>query len=433
MNERHKYKPTVCHYFQKLLYDKNKLHRIYTQNVDNMEEEAGIPVNKVIHAHGSLNSATCNICGHTYPFDWILGKALKLFQLDWSTQALSICLLYNQDQLVRSEEIVCDHCEQFIKPNIVLFGENLPYEYIKSKDKDLSKCDLVIVFGTSLKTEPLASLFKQVSPSCMRLLINGDLVGPWADRRNGRFHAHIVDDCDSACLRLLELLGWTNELRNTRQSISVFPSNLTNLQRSVSSVQYHQQQSFPGDSGTISTLYSNLGHAASPFQKQPVSISGGGASVKPLNYSKSFNYDMRGNAGNAFSNHHQNLNITGRLKSIRIKSNACIDVQLHADPSQYSIWLNQFRFVDHNNMIVFPSNVSNNSSSNGAAMSTKAEESYLIDYLSKIVNREVELKILADRSSGSRTHAKFQILSMKLSEPRNASYPSAGASAIKFY
>ena len=48
------YKPTLCHYLVRMLAEKNLLLRHYTQNVDGLERVAGLPVDKLVEAHGSF-------------------------------------------------------------------------------------------------------------------------------------------------------------------------------------------------------------------------------------------------------------------------------------------------------------------------------------------------------------------------------------------
>ena len=45
-----------------------------------------------------------------------------------------------------------------LKPDIVFFGEGLPELYHKSINEDKSKCDLLIVIGSSLKVKPVANI-----------------------------------------------------------------------------------------------------------------------------------------------------------------------------------------------------------------------------------------------------------------------------------
>ena len=50
------------HAFLKLLQDKNKLLRVYTQNIDNLERLAGIREDKLVQCHGSFATASCMRC-----------------------------------------------------------------------------------------------------------------------------------------------------------------------------------------------------------------------------------------------------------------------------------------------------------------------------------------------------------------------------------
>jgi NAD-dependent deacetylase sirtuin 2 len=65
------YKPTVCHYFQKLLVDQGKVLKIYTQNIDALENVAKIPTEKIVYAHGSFKTGRCLSCAQTYTLEWM--------------------------------------------------------------------------------------------------------------------------------------------------------------------------------------------------------------------------------------------------------------------------------------------------------------------------------------------------------------------------
>lgn len=62
-----KYSPT--HGFIKLLQDKDKLLTNYTQNIDNIEANAGVLPEKIVQCHGSFATATCVKCHYTVPGD----------------------------------------------------------------------------------------------------------------------------------------------------------------------------------------------------------------------------------------------------------------------------------------------------------------------------------------------------------------------------
>lgn len=51
-----KFEPTKAHFFMKLLQDKDMLLRVYTQNIDSLESQAGVHSDKLIAAHGNFDS-----------------------------------------------------------------------------------------------------------------------------------------------------------------------------------------------------------------------------------------------------------------------------------------------------------------------------------------------------------------------------------------
>jgi len=55
-------KTTPTHAFVRLLQDKGKLLTNYTQNIDNIEGNAGIDPEKLIQCHGSWATASCRKC-----------------------------------------------------------------------------------------------------------------------------------------------------------------------------------------------------------------------------------------------------------------------------------------------------------------------------------------------------------------------------------
>ncbi|CAG8729070.1 735_t:CDS:1, partial [Acaulospora morrowiae] len=71
--------PTATHFFLKKLADMKKLTRVYTQNVDNLEELVGLNVDwkfekvskcaaQVVQLHGTMSSLRCSSCTNNYPF-----------------------------------------------------------------------------------------------------------------------------------------------------------------------------------------------------------------------------------------------------------------------------------------------------------------------------------------------------------------------------
>ena len=64
-----KFSPT--HAFIRLLQDKGKLLTNYTQNIDNIEANAGVLPEKIVQCHGSFATATCVKCQYKVSGDSI--------------------------------------------------------------------------------------------------------------------------------------------------------------------------------------------------------------------------------------------------------------------------------------------------------------------------------------------------------------------------
>ena len=59
-NEIH---PTPSHFFIRLLYKKKMIHKVFSQNTDDLFIKCGLTEEEVIHAHGHNGSAICPVCG----------------------------------------------------------------------------------------------------------------------------------------------------------------------------------------------------------------------------------------------------------------------------------------------------------------------------------------------------------------------------------
>ena len=57
--------PTFTHRFFRRLEGKGKLRRMYTQNIDGLEKQAGI--RRVVHCHGSFERSSCLDCKRQRP------------------------------------------------------------------------------------------------------------------------------------------------------------------------------------------------------------------------------------------------------------------------------------------------------------------------------------------------------------------------------
>ena len=177
------YRPTISHSFIKLLYDKGRLLKLFTQNIDCLERQAGVPGEMIVEAHGSFATQHCIDCKSPYPEKKIREKVVKA-------------------------EVPRCHCGGLVKPDIVFFGEALPEAFFANRTLPAA-ADLCIVMGTSLTVHPFASLPGFCSDGIPRLLINNERVGGLGSRADDVL---LLDDCDTGVRKLAKALGWLEEL-----------------------------------------------------------------------------------------------------------------------------------------------------------------------------------------------------------------------------
>jgi NAD-dependent SIR2 family protein deacetylase len=152
-----KWKPTLTHYFFKLLEDKNILQRLYTQNIDGLDYHTGISEDRIVSVHGSINSMSCEECKAPYPQDEFKTELIaKIKNIYDTTDPLAP---------LTSSNILCQACGQpMVKPDTVLFGTSLPERFFSSVASDFpSSTDLLLVVGTSLVVSPANQLVRMVS------------------------------------------------------------------------------------------------------------------------------------------------------------------------------------------------------------------------------------------------------------------------------
>ena len=121
-------RPNKAHKALVRLERQGKLKAIITQNIDNLHQEAGSKC--VIELHGSVFRNYCMDCG-------------KKFNIEY----------------IAAQEGVphCDRCGGIVRPDIVLYEENLDHENVDNAIKAVKKCDLMIIAGTSLTVYPAAT------------------------------------------------------------------------------------------------------------------------------------------------------------------------------------------------------------------------------------------------------------------------------------
>lgn len=62
------------------------------------------------------------------------------------------------ERILEDKIPICERCPGIVKPDIVFFGESLPSRFHSLLREDFSKCELLIILGSSLAVQPFASL-----------------------------------------------------------------------------------------------------------------------------------------------------------------------------------------------------------------------------------------------------------------------------------
>ncbi|XP_053961063.1 NAD-dependent histone deacetylase sirtuin-1 [Anastrepha ludens] len=193
------FKPSPCHRFIKLLEEKEKLLRNYTQNIDTLEQVAGIK--NVIECHGSFSTASCTKCKVKCTADAIRD--------DIFSQRIPVCPCCqpNVHQSVNASDAVSDADLRklvengIMKPDIVFFGEGLPEEFHTVMANDKDRCDLLIVIGSSLKVRPVALIPSSIPANVPQILINREQL------HHLEFDVELLGDSDVIINQLCHRLG----------------------------------------------------------------------------------------------------------------------------------------------------------------------------------------------------------------------------------
>lgn len=152
------------------------LHTVVTQNIDDLHEQAG--TNGVIHVHGNAQSALCLECNHR-----VDGR------------------IFWHNFFASATVPACPQCGSVLKPDVVLFGEELPADLLAQAQEAALTADLVIVAGASLEVMPTADLPLLAKRRGARFLLL-NLAATMLDEQADLI---IRDDVTRSVPRLLEL------------------------------------------------------------------------------------------------------------------------------------------------------------------------------------------------------------------------------------
>ena len=126
--------PTLAHRLLVRLEQMGKLDAVVTQNIDSLHHAAGSA--NVYELHGTFRTGHCTKCGAQY----------------------EMAAYYSEIESGRLRVPLCKTCPAPIKPDVVLFEDMLPQDAWENSVDAATKCDLMLVFGSSLVVYPAAEL-----------------------------------------------------------------------------------------------------------------------------------------------------------------------------------------------------------------------------------------------------------------------------------
>lgn len=127
-------KPNKAHRKLAELEQEGMLSAVATQNIDGLHQKAGSK--NVLELHGSVLRNNCMRCGAAYPVMDLL--ALREQAADGVPR--------------------CPACGGIVKPDVVLYEEQLDEHTMRAAVDAIAQADLLVVAGTSLSVYPAAGL-----------------------------------------------------------------------------------------------------------------------------------------------------------------------------------------------------------------------------------------------------------------------------------
>ena len=139
-------KPNAAHKALVELENAGRDLAVVTQNIDGLHQKAGSV--RVVEMHGTLRTLSCTECFKQHES----GSFLELY--------------IKEGNIPR-----CLSCNGILKPDVILFGEQLPQLAWLDARRAARQCDLMLVAGSSLEVLPVAGLPMQALDRGAHLIV----------------------------------------------------------------------------------------------------------------------------------------------------------------------------------------------------------------------------------------------------------------------
>ena len=139
-------KPNAAHMALAEMEELGCLQAIITQNIDALHQKAGSK--HVVEMHGTWRTLSCTECFKQFESEPLLQPYLEVGKIP-----------------------LCPNCNGILKPDVILFGEQLPQSAWMEAQRAARQCDLMLVAGSSLEVLPVAGLPMQALDRGAHLII----------------------------------------------------------------------------------------------------------------------------------------------------------------------------------------------------------------------------------------------------------------------
>jgi len=139
-------KPNAAHKALAELENSGRDLNVVTQNIDGLHQRAGST--RVVEMHGTLRTLSCTECFRQFESGPFLEQYI------------------NEGMIPK-----CLSCNGILKPDVILFGEQLPQLAWLEAQRTVRQCDLMLVAGSSLEVLPVAGLPMQALDRGAHLIV----------------------------------------------------------------------------------------------------------------------------------------------------------------------------------------------------------------------------------------------------------------------
>ena len=136
-------KPNAAHNILAEAEQKGLVKLVITQNVDGLHQRAGSK--KVSELHGTMYTVSCLACMSSFDSKVMIPEGVDFDKI-------------TSDDYQPGPECFCSQCGANLRPDVVLFGEQLPENNWRESVQAAQNADFILVIGSSLLVGPANSL-----------------------------------------------------------------------------------------------------------------------------------------------------------------------------------------------------------------------------------------------------------------------------------